>query len=185
MTMIAAATVLTLTSATLTIAQSESGWREMTFHDLRDVSPSDPLQTIVWPDVIAEANDYAQRALKRDLNGRNAYITALSARFASSNGDAIVSTILNRACDSGANSKGADIAPSICPLRIVVISAGKLARIDALGCYTDHDDDTPEKNRTDAVYVKFDEAARRVDLRANVGGRERPECARSIPLPKQ
>src|SRR3954471_19539077 len=50
--------------------QAAGGWQAMRFHDFQIPSPTDPLQTLVWPDVIREANAYVTTQLKRPLNGR-------------------------------------------------------------------------------------------------------------------
>lgn len=166
-----------------TLAQDQgAGWQAMTFQDLRTPSASDPLQTLVWPDVIREANAYVTTELKRPLNGRNALVTALTSTYRDGERTIIVSTALSRQCESGANSKGAEIEPSRCPVRIATIQDGRLVTLKTeTGCYADHADlDLPAKNRRDGTYSRFDPAAGTVALRTSVGGRDVPECARTL-----
>jgi hypothetical protein len=158
-------------------------WRPMTVHDLRAPSREDPLQTLVWPDVIARANDYVTTTLKRPLNGQNAYLTALSSTYQDAARTIIVSMILHD-CDNGANDKGAEIEPSVCPLRIVVIEAGKVVLTKTeTGCYADHaDPDLPAKNRNDDSYTRFDAKSGTVGFRTNVGGSDVASCARTYSI---
>ncbi len=161
--------------------EADSAWRAMTFHDFRQPSTSDVLQTVVWPDVIASANAYAENELKRPLNGENAFVTALSSTYQLGDRTVIVSTALVRGCDSGANSSGAEIEPSICPLRIVVMKDGKVvsSKVES-GCYVDHaDKDLPEKNRSDSSYTKFDPKTGTIAFRTVVGGKAIPACQRT------
>lgn len=155
-------------------------WQPMTFHDLQKRSVEDPLQTLVWPDVIREANAYATTQLKRSLEGRNALITALSSTYQQGPTTIIVSTISTRGCDNGANDKGAEIEASTCPLRIVSIEGGKVVAVKTeTGCYADHaDPDLPGKNRSDDSYTRFDPASGTIAFHTRVGGREVPRCAR-------
>ncbi|MCY1380135.1 hypothetical protein D9M69_679250 [compost metagenome] len=93
----------------------------------------------------------------------------------------IISTALVRGCDSGANSSGAEIEPSVCPLRIVVMKDGKVvsSRTES-GCYIDHaDKDLPEKNRADSSYTQFDPKAGTIAFRTVVGGKAIPACQRT------
>jgi hypothetical protein len=156
----------------------------MTFHDFRQPSASDVLQTIVWPDVIVAANAYAEHELKRPLNGRNALVTALSSTYQLGDSTVIISTALVRGCDSGANSSGADIEPSICPLRIVVMKDGKVVSSKTeSGCYVDHaDKDLPEKNRADNSYTRLDPKTRTIAFRTVVGGKAVPACQRTYAI---
>lgn len=178
--MIAAVIGLVSLPITEATAQSGGGWQTMTFHDLRTPSTTDPLQTLVWPDFIDDANAYVTTLLKRSLDGKNAFVTALSSTYQAGERTIIISTVLARGCDSGANDKGADIEPSICPLRIVVIADGKVrtSRTDT-GCYIDHENpDLPAKNRADASYTRFDPKTGTIGLKTIVGGRDVPSCAR-------
>lgn len=161
--------------------QSTGGWQPMTFHDLQTPSTTDPLQTLVWPDLIREANAYVTTELKRPLNGNNAPATALSSTYQVGPKTIIVSTISTRGCDHGANDKGAEIEASTCPLRIVTIENGKvLSSKTETGCYADHaDPDIPAKNRNDSSYTRFDPATGTISFRTNVGGRDVPDCART------
>ena len=132
------------------LAQDQgAGWQAMSFRDLRTPSASDPLQTLVWPDVIREANAYVTTELKRPLNGQNALVTALTSSYRDGDRTIIVSTALSRLCESGANSKGAEIEPSRCPVRIATVQDGRLLTLKTeTGCYADHaDPDLPAKNR--------------------------------------
>ncbi|WP_066734888.1 MULTISPECIES: hypothetical protein [Hyphomicrobiales] len=178
----AAGTLLLIMGAGQAIAQSDgnSAWRAMTFHDFRQPS-SDVLQTVVWPDVIAAANAYTENELKRPLKGRNALVTALSSTYQLGDRTVIISTALVRGCDSGANSSGAEIEPSLCPLRILVMKAGKVVSSKTEhGCYIDHaDKDLPQKNRNDSSYTRFDPKTGTIALRTVVGGKEIPSCQRS------
>lgn len=159
-------------------------WRAMTFHDFREPSTSDVLQRIVWPDAIAAANAYAENELKRPLNGRNALVTALSSTYQLGDRTVIISTALVRGCDSGANSSSAEIEPSICPLRIVVMKDGKVVSSKTeSGCYIDHaDKDLPEKNRSDNSYTQFDPKAGTIAFRTVVGGKAIPACQRTYSI---
>ena len=70
------------TAAALNVAKAaETGWLPMAFASLQKPSASDPLQTVVWLDVIREANAYVTTQLKRPLNGRNARVTTLSSTY--------------------------------------------------------------------------------------------------------
>ena len=123
----------------IAVAQDKSaaGWQPMSYFNFQVPSTTDPLQTLVWPDVIREANAYVTTELKRPLGGRNALVTALASTYRDGNRTIIVSTALSRACDSGANDKGAEIEPSTCPLRIATIENGKVLGtpwpVDAVG----------------------------------------------------
>jgi len=165
-------------------AQNAGGWQAMSYHDFQVPSTTDPLQTLVWPDVIREANAYVTNELKRPLAGRNALVTALASTYRDGNRTIIVSTALSRACESGANDKGAGIEPSTCPLRIVTIENGKVLAIKSdTGCYVDHaDPDLPAKNRNDNSFTRYDPAAGTVSLRTSIGGRDVPSCARTYSL---
>ena len=90
-------------------AQSDGAWQAMALSDFREPSTTDPLQTMVWPDAIRDANAYATRELKKNLNGKNAWVTALSTRFEDKGRSIIISTVLTRACESGANHAGAGV----------------------------------------------------------------------------
>lgn len=96
----------------------------------------------------------------------------------------IISTALVRGCDSGANSSGAEIEPSICPLRIVVMKDGKVVSSKSeSGCYVDHaDKDLPEKNRSDSSYTQFDPSTGTIGFRTVVGGKAVPACQRSYAI---
>jgi hypothetical protein len=159
-------------------------WQAMTYYNFQVPSIADPLQTLVWPDVIREANAYVTTELKRPLGGRNALVTALAATYSDGNRTIIVSTALSRACQSGANDKGAEIEPSTCPLRIATIENGKVLTIKSdTGCYTDHaDPDLPAQNRNDNSYTRFDPAAGKISFRTTIGGHDVPSCARTYSL---
>lgn len=164
--------------------QAAGGWQAMTFHDLQTPSSTDPLQTLIWPDVIREANAYVTTQLKRPLNGKNAPVTALSSTYRDGTRTIIVSVVSTRGCDHGANDKGAEIEPSNCPVRIAMIQDGKLIGMKTVaGCYADHTDpDLPAKNRDDATYTRFDPTAGTVALRTRVGGKDVPSCAHVYPI---
>lgn len=164
--------------------QTADRWQAMSYYDFQIPSTTDLLQTLVWPDLIREANAYVTHDLKRPLAGRNALVTALASTYRDSNRTIIVSTALSRACDSGANDKGAEIEPSICPLRIVTIENGKVVNIKSdTGCYTDHaDPDLPAKNRNDNSYTRYDPAAGTISFRTTIGGHDVPNCARIYSL---
>ena len=157
---------------------ARGSWQPMTFHDLLTPSATDPLQTLVWPDVIRSANSYVTRELKRPLNGKNALITALSSTYQQGSRTIIVSIVATRGCDHGANEKGADIEASTCPLRIVTIEDGRVISAKTeTGCYADHADPAlPAKNRDDNSYTRFDPASGMIAVRTNVGGRDVPRC---------
>jgi hypothetical protein len=159
-------------------------WQPMMFHDLRTPSKQDPLQTIVWPDVIARENDYVTTTLKRPLDGKNAFVTALSSTYRDEDRTIFISTVLSRDCDSGANDKGADIEPSVCPLRIVVMRNGQvLLTKTETGCYADHSDpDLPARNRNDDSYTRFDPSTATISFRTSVGGRDVPRCAHTYSI---
>ena len=162
--------------------QAKTGiWQPMTFHDLQTPSSTDPLQTLVWPDVIREANAYVVTQLKRPLRGRNALVTAVSSTYRQGSKTIIVSTISTRGCDNGANDKGAEIEASTCPLRIVTIEGGKVVAVKtATGCYADHaDPDLPAKNRGNGSYTRLDPESGTIAFRTRVGGRDVRRCARS------
>ena len=164
-------------------AQSEGSWQNMTFSDLREPSTTDPLQTVVWPDAIREANTYASRELKKDLKGKNAWVTALAARFEDKERSIILSTVLNRACDTGANHTGAGVERSICPLRIFQIDKGKATILrEDRGCYIDPPDASlPAQNQGDSVQARFDPATGQIQMRAIIGGKLIADCSRSYP----
>jgi len=165
-------------------AQSDGAWQTMTFHDLREPSSTDPLQTLVWPDVIREVNDYTEREFKRPLHGKNGWIKALSKTFQQSEITYIVSTALYRACDSGANNSGSGVERSICPLRIVRLEQGRAAAIHTgTGCYIDPPDRAmPASNQHDGIQVRFDPVTGVLGMRAIIGGTLVADCSRSIPL---
>ena len=160
------------------------GWQAMRFHDFQIPSSTDPLQTLVWPDVIREANAYVTTQLKRPLNGKNALVTALSSTYRDGARTIIVSTALSRQCESGANDKGAEIEPSNCPVRIATIQDGKLVGMKTVaGCYADHNDpDLPAKNRDDSTYTRLDPTAGTISLRTRVAGKDIPSCAHVYPI---
>lgn len=164
--------------------QTAGGWQAMSYYSFETPSATDPLQTLVWPDVIREANAYVTTDLKRSLDGKNALVTALASTYRNGNRTIIVSTALSRACDSGANDKGAPIEPSTCPLRIVTIENGKVMSIKSdTGCYTDHTEpDLPAKNRNDNSYTRYDPATSTISFRTTVGGHDVPSCARVYSL---
>ncbi len=164
--------------------QATGRWQAMSYYSLQVPSTTDPLQTVVWPDVIREANAYVTTELKRPLGGRNAMVTALASTYRDGNRTIIISTALSRACDSGANDKGAEIEPSTCPLRIATIENGKVVSIKSdTGCYTDHaDPDLPAKNRNDNSYTRYDPTAGTISFRTAVGGHDVPSCARTYSL---
>jgi hypothetical protein len=58
--------------------QAAGGWQAMSYYSFQIPSTTDPLQTLVWPDVIREANAYVTTELKRPLGGKNALVTALA-----------------------------------------------------------------------------------------------------------
>lgn len=165
-------------------ASGAGGWQVMAYHDFRTPSSSDPLQTLVWPDAIRDANAYATDELRQDLGGRNALLTAVAAAFRDGARTIIVSAALTRDCDSGANDKTAGIEPSTCPVRIATIVGGKLADVKTVsGCYVDHaDPDLPPQNRDDAAFARFDPAAGTVALRARIGGRDVRTCAQTYSI---
>jgi len=166
------------------LAQQDGAWRTMTFSDMRERSTSDPLQTMVWPDVIREVNDYTAREFKRPLNGKNGWIKALSASFQHSDKTYIVSTALYRKCDSGANNAGSGIERSICPLRIVLIENGVARTVfSGTGCYVDPPDRAmPTSNQHDGIQARLDPATGSLSLRALIGGSWVAECSQTIPL---
>lgn len=175
---------LMLAGATSTVpAQSDGAWQPMALSDFREPSQTDPLQTLVWPDAIREANAYASRELKKDLKGKNAWVTALSARFEDKGRSIILSTILTRACESGANHAGAGVERSICPLRIVQIDKGKATILrEDRGCYIDPPDASlPAQNQGDSVQARFDPVTGQIQMRAIIGGRLIADCSRSYP----
>jgi hypothetical protein len=173
-----------LSSVAVAQVDPAAGWQPMTFHDLQVPSMTDPLQTLVWSDVIREANAYVTGELKRPLNGKNALITALSSTYRKGTATIIVSTISTRGCDNGANDKGAEIEASTCPLRIVTIDGGKVISVKTeTGCYADHaDPDIPAKNRKDNSYTRFDAKSGTIAFRTNVGGRDVARCARTYSI---
>lgn len=181
---VAIAGLAILPSASAVQGQSDAGWQPMTFKNFQTPSKTDPLQTLVWPDVIREANAYVTTELKRPLDGKNALVTALSSTYREGSRTIIVSTVLSRDCESGANDTGADIEASTCPLRIVTIEDGKILTIKTeIGCYADHSDpDIPAKNRSDNSYTRFDPVSGTIAFRTNVGGRDVPSCARSYSI---
>ena len=164
--------------------QNTGGWQPMTFSNFQTPSKTDTLQTLVWPDVIREANAYVTTELKRPLNGKNALVTAVSSTYREGPRTIIVSTALSRDCESGANDQGAEIEASTCPLRIVTIENGKVLGVKtAIGCYTDHaDPDIPAKNRNDSSYTRFDPATGTIAFRTNVGGHDVPGCSRTYSI---
>ncbi|GEC15313.1 hypothetical protein [Nitrobacter winogradskyi] len=164
--------------------QAAGRWQAMSYYSFETPSTTDPLQTLVWPDVIREANAYVTTELRRPLGGKNALVTALASTYRDGNRTIIVSTALSRACDSGANDKGAEIEPSNCPLRIVTIESGKVMSIKSdTGCYTDHaDPDLPAKNRNDNSYTRYDPATGTISFRTTIGGHDVPSCARVYSL---
>jgi len=165
-------------------AQSDGAWQTMARADLREPSSTDPLQTMVWPDVIREVNDYTAREFKRPLNGKNGWIKALSASFRQGEKTFIVSTALYRKCDSGANNAGSGIEPSICPLRIALIEKGAAKIIHSgTGCYIDPPDrNMPASNQHDGIQVRLDPATGQIQMRALIGGAWVAECSRTISL---
>lgn len=165
-------------------AQSDGAWQTMAPADLREPSSTDPLQTMVWPDVIREVNDYTAREFKRPLNGKNGWIKALSASFRQGEKTFIVSTALYRKCDSGANNAGSGIEPSICPLRIALIEKGAAKIIQSgTGCYIDPPDRAmPASNLHDGIQVRLDPATGQIQMRALIGGAWVAECSRTISL---
>ena len=166
------------------VAEEPGAWQVMRFSDLRNRSPLDALQVAVWPDVIREANDYVEKVLKRPLNGRNGFVKALSATFAEGGRSYVVSTILSRRCDSGANHTGSGIEPSICPLRIVLFEGpSHQMLVEGQGCYVDPPDSTaPQLNQHDGVQAQFDRTRGVITLRALIGGVLAPACTRSFSL---
>jgi len=173
-----------LSGAAFAQAGAAGGWQPMTFHDLQTPSATDPLQTLVWPDVIREANAYVTTELKRPLNGKNALVTALSSTYRDGSRTIIISTISTRGCDNGANDKGAEVEASTCPLRIVTIENGQVVSAKTeTGCYADHaDPGLPAKNRNDNSYARFDPATGTIALRTNVGGKDVPRCVHTYSI---
>lgn len=165
-------------------AQSDGAWQTMALSDFREPSTSDPLQTLVWPDVIREVNDYTSREFKRPLHGKNGWIKALSATFRQGEKTYIISTALYRKCDSGANNAGSGIEPSICPLRVVVMEKGANKVIHSgTGCYIYPPDRAmPASNQHDGIQVRLDPAAGQFQMRALIGGAWAAECSRTISL---
>ena len=159
-------------------------WQPMSFHDLQVPAATDPLQALIWPDVIRDANAYVMTELKRSLDGKNARVTALSSSYNDGSRTIIVSIALSRQCDSGANDKGAEIEPSTCPVRVAVLDGSKLLSIKtATGCYADHaDPDLPAKNRADDTFTRFDPASGTVALRTIVGGKTVPRCTYTVSI---
>ena len=180
-----AAFALMLSGMTSSVqAQSDGAWQSMALSDFREPSTSDPLQTMVWSDVIREVNDYTTREFKRPLNGKNGWIKALSVRFRQGEKTYIVSTALYRKCDSGANNSGSGIEPSVCPLRIVLIEKG-VAKVvhSGTGCYIDPPDRAmPASNLHDGIQVRFDPATGQIQMRALIGGAWVADCSRTISL---
>lgn len=164
-------------------AQSDGAWQSMALSDFREPSSTDALQTMVWPDAIREANAYAARELKKDLKGKNAWVTALAARFEDKGRSIILSTVLTRACDTGANHAGAGIERSICPLRIFQIDKGKATILrEDRGCYIDPPDvSLPPQNQGDSVQARFDPVTGQIQMRAIIGGKLIADCSRSYP----
>ncbi|MCW6512525.1 hypothetical protein [Lichenifustis flavocetrariae] len=167
------------------VAAAQTGgpaWQPMAFHDFQVPSATDPLQSLIWPDVIREANATMTTELKRPLDGRNARVTALSSSYKDGSRTIIVSIALSRQCDSGANDKDAEIEPSICPVRVAVLDGNKLVSITtATGCYVDHEDpDLPAKNRSDDTFTRFDRASGTITLRTVVGGKTIPSCSSTM-----
>lgn len=164
-------------------AQSDGAWQSMALSDFREPSSTDALQTMVWPDAIREAHAYATRELKKDLQGKNAWVTALAARFEDKGRSIILSTVLTRACDTGANHAGAGVERSICPLRIVQIDKGKATILrEDRGCYIDPPDASlPPQNQGDSVQARFDPATDQIQMRAIIGGKLIADCSRSYP----
>ena len=111
-------------------------------------------------------------------------MTALSSTYQEGARTIIVSVASSRACDHGANSKGAEIQASTCPLRIATLQDGRLLNMKTVaGCYADHaDPDLPVENRTDEVYTRFDPVAGTIALRTSLGGKDVPACARTYPI---
>jgi len=177
-------TLLAVSDAAAAQDQTAGGWQAMSYYNFQTPSTTDPLQTLVWPDVIREANAYVTTELKRCLGGSNALVTALASTYRDGNRTIIVSTALSRACDSGANDKGAGIEPSVCPLRIATIENGKVVSIKSdTACYTDHaDPDLPAKNRNDNSYTRYDASAGTISFRTSIGGHDVPNCARVYSL---
>ena len=175
-----------LTAASPATAQDRAaaGWQAMAFHDFTTPSATDPLQAVVWPDVIREQNAYFTTELKRPLNGKNALLTALAATYRDGERTIVVSTALSRQCEAGANSRGAEIEASTCPVRIATLQDGRLVSMKTVvGCYADHADaGLPAKNRTDGTYSRFDPAAGTVSLRTTVGGKYVPACSHTYSL---
>ena len=165
-------------------AQSDGAWQTMALSDFREPSSTDPLQTVVWPDVIREVNDYTTREFKRPLNGKNGWIKALSASFRQGEKTYIVSTALYRKCDSGANNAGSGIEPSVCPLRIALIENGAAKIIHSgTGCYIDPPDRAmPASNQHDGIQVRLDPATGQIQMRALIGGAWVAECSGTPPL---
>lgn len=164
-------------------AQSDGAWQTMALSDFREPSSTDPLQTMVWPDAIRDANAYAARELKKNLNGKNAWVTALSATFADKGRSIILSTVLTRACDTGANDARAGIERSVCPLRIVQMDKGKATILrEDRGCYIDPPDASlPAQYQGDSVQARFDPVTGQIQMRAIIGGRLIADCSRSYP----
>ena len=180
-----ASALLSLITPGVAIAQAaDPPWQPMSFHDFQVPSPTDPLQALIWPDVIREANAYVTTELKRPLDGRNARVTALSSSYEDGSRTIIVSVALSRQCDGGANDRGAEIGPSTCPVRVAVLNGGKLLSITtATGCYADHADlDLPMKNRSDDTFTRFDPASGIIALRTVVGGKTVPSCNRTVSI---
>jgi hypothetical protein len=176
--------LLTIPGVAAAQDQAAGGWQAMSYYNFQVPSTTDPLQTLVWPDVIREANAYVTTELKRSLGGRNALVTALASTYHDGNRTIIVSTALSRACDSGANDKGAEIEPSTCPLRIATIENGKVLSIKSeTACYIDHaDPDLPAKNRNDNSYTRYHPATGTISFRTTIGGHDVPSCARVYSL---
>jgi hypothetical protein len=180
----AAIGLIVLAAPALGQSDARGSWQAMTFHDFRTPSKTDVLQTLVWPDAITEANAYATNQLRRPLNGKNALVTALSSTYQLGDRTVIISAALVRGCDSGANDKGAEIEPSVCPLRIVVLTDGKVISSKSdTGCYADHSDpDLPEENRTNNSYTLFDPKTGTIAYRTTIGGKAIANCERTYSI---
>ena len=181
---IAAAATLLATVVPALAENGASAWQPMAYHDFRTPSPTDPLQILVWSDAIRDANAYATTELKQNLGGSNAYLTALASSYQDGDRTIIVSTALTRACDSGANDKGAGIEPSTCPVRIATIVGGRLTAVKTVsGCYVDHaDPDLSPKHRDDTTFARFDPKAGMIALRTRIGGKDVPACAHTYSI---
>lgn len=175
-----------LLGATTGTAFAQSAeWRPMEFRDLRQKSSTDILQTTIWPTEIRAQNDFVEIELRRPLAGRNAWINALVSTFAFGDERLVVSVLTSRKCDNGANHNASGREPSVCPLKIALVSGGNVQiAIEDTGCLVEPPEQgAPLTNQHDSVQVQFDPARRVIRMRALVGGQWSPRCSREFRVP--